>query len=282
MLVDGYAEMKPYLPALEMKGSPTLFNDALEVAQDALVAEIIGTDLEALLEQRHPNDARLLKRCQRVISQQAFLASIPDLDLILTDAGFGVVQNDKVTMASKDRVQALIDNIKLKLDDGKDSLILYLLKTSVYDSWRGTEEFSRLSDGLILTFDEFKDVAVLNNISALSYPKTWGDFYSLNSALNVALFTNVAGYISKDYACEIIEKLRDKETFLPIEKKVLRIIKIAIAAYALGDSKLGLEQTLAAVAIMKSNPDDFPTFIESAESKAVDLTHSDTPIFSML
>lgn len=282
MIVNGYNEMKPYLPAVEMKGAPTIFNDALDVAQEALVADIIGTALEQQLEQRLTPDAKLLKLCQRVISQQAFLKSIPDMDLVLTDAGFAVVNNEQVTMASRERVTALANNLKEKLDESKDALILYLLRTSAYDGWRGTEEFARLSDGLILTFAEFKDVAVLNNVTAQAYPHSWSEFLDLNSGLNVALFTNVASYISKEYAGEIIEKIRDKETFLPNEKKVLRVIKIAIAAYALGDSKLGLEQTLAAVAIMKANPDDFPTFIGSAESKAVDLTHSDTPIFSML
>ena len=169
MLVEGYKEMKPFLPAVEMKGQPVIFDDALDVAQNALVAEIIGTALESQLEQRQIADARLLKLCQRVISQQAFLSSIPDMDLILTDAGFGVVNNEQMTMASRERVQALSANLKLKLDDGKDALILYLLRTSTYEDWRGTEEFARLSDGLILTFAEFKDVAVLNNQTAAAH-----------------------------------------------------------------------------------------------------------------
>jgi hypothetical protein len=44
----------------------------------------------------------------------------------------------------------------------------------------------------------------------------------------------------------------------------------------------GMDQTLKAVAFMKDNPDDFPTFMESDESKALDLQHNDTPIFSMM
>ena len=281
MLVNGYAEMKPFLPAVEMKGTPTIFNDALEVAQDSLVSDILGTDLEAQLESRSQADAKLLKLCQRVISQQAFLDSIPDLDLVLTDAGFAVVNNEQTTMASRERVQALTINLQAKVDASKDALVLYLLKTTAYDSWRGTEEVSRLSDGLILTFGEFKDAAVLNNITAQAYPKSWSDFLDLNSALNVALMTDVASYISKDYAIELIEDIRDKEPLLPNEVKVLKLIKIAISAIALGDRKLGLDQTLKAVAIMKANLTDFPTYDVSPESQALDIVHKDTPIFSM-
>lgn len=282
MIVNGYKEMKPFLPAVMMKGTPSLFDDALEVAQASLVSEIIGSDLEAKLEDRQDEDLKLLKLCQRVISQQAFLSSIPELDLVLSDSGFAVINNEQMAMASKDRVQALANSLQMKIDEGKDALILYLIRTMAYEAWRGTEEFARLSDGLILTYGEFKDSAVLNNITASAYPKNWGDFYDLNSALNVALMTDVASYISKDYAEEILEKIRDKETFLPIEKKALKFIKTAVCAYALSDSKTGLEQTLAAVAVMKSNPDDFPTYRDSDEAQNLNLGHDDSPIFSML
>lgn len=274
--------MKPFLPAVEMRStSNTIFDDALEVAQDALVSDIIGTDLETRLENRSAEDAKLLKRCQRVISQQAFLHNIPDLDLVLTDAGFGVVNNEKITMASRERVQALTVNMQAKLDASKDALVLFLLKTEKYESWRGTEQFARLTDGLIFTYGEFKDVAVLNNITAKIYPKNWSEFMELNSALNVALMTDVASYISKDYAVELLENVRDNETLLPNEKKVLKLIKVAISAFALGDRQVGLEQTIKAVDIMKANLADFPTFKDSPESKALNISHSDTPIFSM-
>lgn len=282
MLVRDYDEMKPFIPAMVMKGAPTLFDDALSVAQDMLVEQIIGTALETQLETRSSSDARLLRLCQRAISQHAFLRCIPDLDLVLTDAGFAVVNNEKTTMASTDRVRSLADNMAAKLDESRDALVRYLLHTSAYDSWRGTEEFARLSDGLILTLGEFRDVAVLNNLTAKAYPKSWSDFVEMNSALNVALMTDVASYISKDYAEELIEKTRDKEIFRPIEQKVLKLVKIAIAAIALGDRNTGLDQTMAAVAVMKANPDDFETYMQSPESKAVDMIHADTPIFSMI
>ena len=44
--------MKRYLPSIEMKGEPEVFNGALEAAQEKLVDELLGTDLEELLEER--------------------------------------------------------------------------------------------------------------------------------------------------------------------------------------------------------------------------------------
>lgn len=93
--------------------------------------------------------------------------------------------------------------------------------------------------------------------------------------------TDVASYISKEYAAEIIEKVRDIEPIKPIEVKALKYIKIAIAAIALGDRKVGFEQTMAAIAVMKANIEEFPTYQDSPEAQAPDINHSDTPIFSM-
>lgn len=281
MLVNGYNEMKPFLPAINMKGTPTVFNDALDVAQQAFVEDFIGTDMEALLEQRLPADAKLLKMCQRVIAVEAFLNSIPEMDLILTDSGFGVVSNQDIAPASKDRVSNLTAGLQAKLDEAKDRLVTFLLASETYSDWRGTVQFTRLTDGLIFTFAEFKDVAVYNPITAATYPKTWSEFLRLNPAMNIALTSDVASYISPDYADELLEKVRDREVMVPNEKKILQIIKISIAAIALGDRDTGIQEVIKATIFMKANPSDFPTYNDSSAAQDLTLEHSDTPIFSM-
>lgn len=281
MLVKNFSEMKAFLPSIEMKGNPTVFNDALEVAQNDLTDKIIGEDLELLLEARNQEDARLLKMCQRIISVDAFLTSIPEMDLVLTDAGFAVMNNESMAPASRERVQSLTAALQARLDDSKDKLISFLMGSERYNSWNGTEQYNRLADGLIMTFTEFKDCAVMNRMTAQAYPKTWEDFLQLNPALNVALMTDVAGYISTEYAEEILEKTKDREPFLAIERQVIKLIKIAIATIVIGDKHCGIEQVIAAVAIMKANPDSFPTFSNSTAAEDMTLTHDDSPIFSM-
>ncbi|MBR6890770.1 MAG: hypothetical protein IKN05_07240 [Clostridia bacterium] len=282
MIVRDYNEMKPFLPNIEMKGVPTLFDDALEVAQDDLVEKILGTDLEEQLEKRDAEDRKLLVRCQRVIATDAFLRCIPELDVVLTDAGFGVVSNQSFAPASRERIEKLTLSLQAKADDGRDHLVTYLMRTSRYDDWRGTEEFARLSDGLILTLADFRDVAVLNPVTQPSYPVTWSDFLKLNAALNVALTTVVASYISPEYAGELIEKIRDREPLLPSEKKVLHLVKTAVAAVAMGDMVIGTNQAIKAARMMRATPDDFPTFMASATAHELTITNTDTPIFSLL
>lgn len=282
MIVQGYREMKKFLPALSMKGEPALFDDALVSAQDDLVTFIIGTDLEERVERREPEDSRLLTRCQRIISIQAFLASVPEMDLVLTDAGFGVVSNQDVAPASRERVQAMKASLQERLDDEKDRLVEYLLASGKYADWRGTDEFARLSRGLIMTLRQFRDVAVMNSRTVQTRPETWDDFIRLIPAMNVALLSDVASYVSVDYAEELLEKVRDLEPLLPNEKKALRMIEAAVAAIAMEDRETGREMAIRASAFMNAHPDDFPTFMDSSVARAdLTLTHDDSPIFHM-
>lgn len=281
MLVEGYSEMKKFLPAIEMKGEPTIFDDALAAAQERLVRLIIGDQLETQLEQRADADHKLLLHCQRVISQDAFLESIPDLDLILTDAGFAVVNNEKVTMASRDRVDSLKKGTEDKLQASRDTLIAYLLRTTAYNSWRLTEEFEVFASALVTTYEEFKVVAVLTNASAKAYPRNWNDYHALLPAMNVSLMTDVASYISREYAIELIGKLRERTQMSPAEKAVFLIIQRAAASYAMEDRAVGQQLATRAYSLMLKDPDSFPTFAASEEAKDLSLKHSDTPIYSM-
>lgn len=264
-----------------MKGAPAVFDDALEIAQDALVSDIMGTDIEQQLEKREDADRKLLTLCQRIIAIDAFISCIPELDLILTDSGFGVVSNQDIAPASKERIKNLTDSLKVKLDDGKDRLVTFLLASEQYEGWRGSEEFARLSDGLIFTYSEFKDIAVNNNATVAVYPKSWTEFLRMNPALNVALTSDVAAYISPEYADELLEKVRDKEAMVPNEKKVLKMVKTAAAAIAMGDRETGVNQAIKATLFMKQFPADFPTYIGSRAAESLENKHSDTPIFSM-
>lgn len=282
MIVNGYNEMKPFLPNIEMKGRSDIFDDALALTQEELVDAIIGTALEEQLELRAEEDRRLMTHCQRIIATDAFLRSIPELDLVLTDAGFGVVSNQSFVPASRERVDRLTAALQAKADDGRDRLVNYLLRTQQYDSWRGSEEFARLSDGLIMTLTDFRDAAVFCPATSEAYPLTWSGFLKLNGAMNVALTTVVASYISPEYADELLEKIRDREQLLPNETTVLKLVKTAVAAIALGDRETGVGQSIKAAQLMKRHPEDFPTFTASTTAHDLTLQYTDTPIFSLL
>lgn len=274
--------MRIFLPTINIKGSPAIFDDSLMSAQQDLTEKILGKDLEDRIEKRDDADAKLLRMCQRIISVRAFLSSLHEMDLVLTDAGFAVINSEDFAPASKERVANLKTSLQIKLDAELDRLVTYLMQSGTCDEWRGTEEFARLSDGLFMTFSEFKDLAVYNSVTMNLYPKSWEEFLRLNSALNVSLMTDAAKYVSRDYAEALIEKLRDMETLLPDEAAALKLIKISIAAFAMGDKATGNDQAIKAANYMKQHIDSFPIFKSSQEfANLQERERKDGPIFSM-
>ena len=79
----------------------------LAIAKDALLGAAGMEYLEGLGEQ-----STLLDWLKRLVCLSAFLSVLRQLDLVLTSTGFGVVSNDNVAPASKQRVDALGGSLK--------------------------------------------------------------------------------------------------------------------------------------------------------------------------
>lgn len=80
-----------------------------------------------------------------VICVKAYADSIPHLDLILTDSGFGVVSTENIAPASKERVERLAKKLLDVYDDAIDALI-GLLRS--HTEWSDTD----VAKGLFCTF----------------------------------------------------------------------------------------------------------------------------------
>jgi len=100
--------------------------------------------------------------------------------------------------------------------------------------------------------------------------------------LNTALLTEVASYLSRDYCIELVERYRDDEVITLHEKFVLTQIRHALCSLILGDQLSGRNFIIKARSYMLKFPLSFPTFINSPESKTVDIERSETGIFSTL
>ena len=79
----------------------------------------------------------LIEHCVAVlVCLQTYRDMIPQLDLVLTPTGFGVVNNQNVAPASADRVKALLQRISDACDDTHDHLLELLVGTEWADtSW---------------------------------------------------------------------------------------------------------------------------------------------------
>ena len=95
------------------------FDDGIRLAQ-----RIVGPGVS--------DDVETLRLATRVAVLEAYNLAIPHLDLVLTENGFGVVSNQNVAPASRDRVLRLAQQVRDSRDDAVDDLI---------DALRGKEQW---------------------------------------------------------------------------------------------------------------------------------------------
>lgn len=57
-----------------------------------------------------------------IVANEAFRRAVPSLDIILTENGFGIVSNNTVAPASRDRINALLDGLQAMVDESVEAL----------------------------------------------------------------------------------------------------------------------------------------------------------------
>ena len=121
-----------------VEGEPTLIEKLypyLETAEqwaiDTFVPEAIFDEI-AEAESFGPNE-RFRYPLEKLVASHAYMTAIPSLDLVLTPNGFGIVSNQNVVPASRERVDALITSLEFQRDAAIEALIYRL---SSRTDWR--------------------------------------------------------------------------------------------------------------------------------------------------
>lgn len=124
-----------------VEGEPTLIEKLypyLETAEqwaiDTFVPEAIFNEI-AESDSSGPNE-RFRYPLERLVACHAYMTAIPSLDLVLTPNGFGIVSNQNIVPASRERVDALITSLESQRDAAIEALILRL---SSRTDWQQSE-----------------------------------------------------------------------------------------------------------------------------------------------
>lgn len=265
MIVSTAAQAQSVLPSINFKVGPDRLDDFLARSQEWVSAHIIGHDLETALEDpvatgQSDSHPALRSLVTRVISEHAYLAAVPEMDLQLSEAGFVVQNNERMAPASQQRVDRLLENLRERLDADCDALVKYLLDNSsgrkVYESWRGTSQFAYLTEAFIPT------MAIMRQNCRQCPVAHWQEFHDLIPQLATALRGTVADYISVDEVDELLELYRDEE-LLAVHKRALRPVRIAVMAEVAGMHDNAVHFAIEARNWMLRHEGDFPAFVES-------------------
>ena len=268
MIVSTTTAMQKHLLSFNLKiekAEDNRFAPFLQRAQEWATEHILGEDIEETIEidlspgQANPHE-RLMALAGRVISEQAYLSSIAESDLQRSEAGFVVQMNEKMSPASQQRVDRLIQSLNERLNWDCDALVNYLLRHSTdgaaYEDWRGTRQFAYLTDAFIPT------MAVMRQHAGQNTVQRWQGFHDLQPKLAMALRTTVAGYVGIDEVETLLELYRDDE-MLDVHKKALRWISMSVLGEASGDLEAAVRFAIEARGWMLRHESDFPEFVGS-------------------
>lgn len=125
--------------------------EPIAVSTNKLKATVFGTvvDIEDLPE-------GICKDVERFICLDAFYDAMPGLDLVLTSTGFGIVNNQNMSPASRDRVETLRKSIRQGADDALDAIISGLIG---YKEWAESAYGKLLISSLYYSAVQLRDYA---------------------------------------------------------------------------------------------------------------------------
>lgn len=265
MILSNIKQAQEFLPSLNLSEDNKHFNNFFRRAQEWLVEHVIGESIEEVLEtdlEVGQNDSHkdLRVLCQRVIAEKALLDAIPEMDMQLTEAGFAVQSNDKMTPASAQRVDRLMAKMPERIANDMDALVRYLMKCSTedaaYDYWRSTEQFELLTGAFMPLFEEFNKLAI-------PAAKTYEEFYAALFPMSKAMKKTAAYYVSGEEVDRLLELYRDGDV-LQIHRMAIAELKGVAAAAFRKDEKTARDYAISAREVMLHEPDSFPAFKASS------------------
>lgn len=236
MLIQNDETLRRFIPntLVTVQGETTLY-DKMQVElsmSEMWLTRLVGDNLAS-----HTDTDIVLK----LIATDAFLRAVPSLDLVLTPNGFGIVSNNTIAPASRDRVDRLLASLEHNRDTALEELLHLLLQV---EEWRATAQGRYFMQTLFQT--PFSIPADLRQRHAFDY------FQQSHSQL-VLIETELA---DKFISHPVYERLRN-DIGNP-DFAVLVAPLQAIELQLLTGKPLPYKQLIALVDYIRQHPDTFP------------------------
>lgn len=114
-----------------------------------LTATFLSTDTLSRIK-TYSDSTPLLHHCRMALAADAMLHAVPQLDLILTPNGFGIVSNQNIAPASKERIERLLLSLE-KLRDDALAIILAMLPEAHH--WTTSPQYGYFAATMFPTLD---------------------------------------------------------------------------------------------------------------------------------
>ena len=257
-LINNDDTLRQYLPNVfaTVKGEVSLFDKVkvdIDLAENWVIQTFVSTKtFDAICG--YADDKPIKVITAKLIASEALRRAIPSLDLVLTPNGFGVVSNQNVAPASKERV----DRLFASLDDYRDECIGNLLPALGGETqWLTSSQASFFGETL------FPDLAITDQVKGNG--SKWEKYLEHHSQV-----IDLEASLAEEWLSpELMSALRSENLRGDLTAKrseIVRQVKAQVVGY-LRSGSFNSRRLADIVNRIRENEDDFPEWHQSETSK---------------
>lgn len=257
-LINNDDTLRQYLPNVfaAVKGEVSLFDKVkvdIDLAENWVIQTFVSTKtFNTICGYTADNPIRIITA--KLIASETLRRAIPSLDLVLFPNGFGVVSNQNVAPASKERVDRLIGS----LADYRDDCIANLLPALVGASqWLTSSQASFFGETL------FPDLAITEQVKVSG--SKWEQYLSLRPKI----LDIEASLAEEFFSPELMVRLRNevlRKTHTADLARVINAIRGQVVDLLNGGS-IRMRDMIDVVNHIRRFPDLFPEWHASETAK---------------
>lgn len=246
MLIRDNTTLQKYLPNImaTVQGETPLFDKLLpflttseSCLKQTFTSEELFSTVELVLE----------KPLQKMTAIDAFINAVPSVDLILTPNGFGVVQNQNIAPASKERVERLLDSLEAERDR-EIARLLFVLP--------GIEGWAETEQGKFFASTLFPNLSLCRRLNI--HKHVWREYMAKHDRLIQIENVLAEKYFSQPQMKTFRKKVMFRSlTRHPLEDQVIQSLQ-SYETMVLSDMDVHPQSYFDLVNIIRENPLVFP------------------------
>lgn len=233
------------------------YRQAIADAQSWFASKIAGPSLMAEIVRMgdDPEPGELFLRARVAVACKAYLTVIPKLDVLETNNGFAVVNDQKLAPASRDRVKALMESFTISLRDALELFYEYVEDTPEYRSmWLEAPGCTIMRDSYLPTLREFRRYG--------AWAGGYESFVNLRTDVRAVILKFIEPKISRALSETIISEIQNDD-LSDANGRIVDDLRYALVGYYKGDRALGYGSICRIREVLEKSPDDYPQFRDS-------------------
>ena len=258
LLITTNEQLTALLPniAVTVKGETPLIDKLtpfLNAAEQWAADTFLSSVMLAEISSRYETDS-LRATTTQVIVNEAFRRALPQLDVILTPNGFGIVSNANIAPASKERIERLLSSLLNNRDAAIYQLLTLLCKQN---SWLATEQAQFFRGTMFPTLK--------HNQSLQEYLETHEKLIPIEEHI-------AEQYLSMELLSTLRAQVQSGQFSTAKHKHICRVLQ-AVEVDCLSNatsttlSPRAHKTLTQIVELIRSNPEDFPEWHASATAQ---------------